>query len=467
MLLSTVTYRDARGSSKEFRIDPEFFKPSHIALAEKLELAMPCSEYIEYLTDGTHQTPQYKSHGIPFLSSGNIHQCEIHFNNTKYISIEEHNRLKHCQPQHKDILISKSGRIGHAAVVPKEYKKGDFNIYEGVALLRVKDCCPYAIALMFNSNILQQQIRRVQKGVAQPHLHLEDIRNLKIPAFSCGLIEKLGDAYKNIESLSRLSQYRYSEAQKTLLSNLNLINWEPKHQLSFVKSFSDTKNSERFDAEYYQPKFDSLINAVKNNSSYYKRVIDIKTYNRRGLQPIYSEDGALDVITSKNILEDGLDFEKFSKTSSSQWDLQKQARLYKGDILTYTTGANIGRTAFYSSGSRALASNHVNVLRVKDENPEYVGFVMNSLIGRLQTEKMSAGSAQAELYPKDIDSFIIPFVDKPSENSIIEKVNESKDLREESKHLLRLAKKAIEVAIDKNEKSAIKMLDGAINEMQI
>ena len=458
MQVSIVNYLSAKTSSNEFRLDSEYFKPSHIKLDHKLRNANPCSNYIEYLTDGTHQTPNYKSSGIPFLSSGNVNPCKLNFKKIKYISIEEHDSLRHCQPTNKDILISKSGRIGHAAVVPLMYKKGDFNIYEGVALLRVKNYSPYALAIMFNSKILQEQIKRVQKGVAQPHLHLEDIRNLKIPNFTDKFIEILEQTYKEFDAISLSSSSKYGKAQNLLLSELGLLNWQPKHQLTFVKNYTDVAQAGRLDSEYYQPKYDELLKAIKNNSEYVKNISEIQTYNARGLQPKYLTEGTMNVITSKHILDDGLDFDNFEKTNPENWDNQKKARVIQGDILTYTTGANIGRTAYYPIEAKALASNHVNILRIKDENPEYVGFVMNSLIGRLQTEKMSAGSAQAEIYPKDIDKFTIPFIAKKSQISILNKVSESRDLLKQSKYLLEYAKRAVEIAIEEDEKTAVAWL---------
>ena len=113
----------------------------------------------------------------------------------------------------------------------------------------------------------------------------------------------------------------------------------------------------------------------------------------------------MNVINSRHILERELDHKNFEKTNSDSWDTQIKARIYRNDILTYTTGANIGRTQVYLSNEKALASNHVNILRIEHENPVYVAFVLNSKIGRLQTEQLSAGSTQQELYPKDIDNF--------------------------------------------------------------
>ncbi|NYT47244.1 MAG: restriction endonuclease subunit S [Candidatus Methanofishera endochildressiae] len=137
--------------------------------------------------------------------------------------------------------------------------------------------------------------------------------------------------------------------------------------------------------------------------------------------------------------------------------------LKKEAYLPIRLGANIGRTAIYQSEKKALASNHVNILIVDKEDPEYVAFVINSLVGRLQTERLSAGSAQAELYPKDIENFVIPFISEEKQNQIKKKVTDSFTLRKQSKHLLDCAKKAVEMAIEKDEKTAINWLESQIS----
>jgi hypothetical protein len=167
----------------------------------------------------------------------------------------------------------------------------------------------------------------------------------------------------------------------------------------------------------------------------------------------------LDVIASRHILENGLDYDSFERTGSANWNLQTKARVYKGDILTYTTGENIGRTSHYAIDKPDLASNHVNILRIKDERHEYVAFVMNSMTGRLQTDRLSAGSAQAELYPKDIEKYLIPFIAEEKQQKIVSLLEESRVLKEQSKHLLEYAKRAVEIAIEQDEQAAIDWLE--------
>lgn len=287
---------------------------------------------------------------------------------------------------------------------------------------------------------------------AQPHLTLTLVKNLPIFNPSFEVKSKVSKLYKLSKENLEKSQKLYFDAEALLLEELGLNDFIPSNECVAVKSFSESFGaSGRLDAEYYQPKYDEIDKRVKNKAVYIHEVKNIKTFNARGLQPIYIEDGNLDVINSRHILESGLDYENFEKTAVSYWETQEKAQVYKKDILIYTTGANIGRTATYLIDKPALASNHVNILRIKDENPIYVSFVLNSIIGRLQTEKLSAGSAQQELYPKDIDNFYIPFIDKQKQIDIVEKVIQSFELKSESKRLLEEAKIVVERAIEQGE----------------
>ena len=250
----------------------------------------------------------------------------------------------------------------------------------------------------------------------------------------------------------------YNEAHDLLLLTLGLKDFKPYANTGFISSLSTISKSRRIDAEHYHPKHYELLSILKQRSNYIKRISDIKAFNARGVQPKYIDDGQLKVINSKHITDFHLDYDNFNSTDMSYWADNVNARVYKHDILIYTTGANIGRANVYLKEEKALASNHVNILRIKEENPIYVGFVINSLIGRMQTDKYKTGSAQAELYPFAINKFYIPFVDKETENSIISSVIDSLALLEKSKYLSRLCIRAVEHAIEHGEAVALEVL---------
>ena len=190
---------------------------------------------------------------------------------------------------------------------------------------------------------------------------------------------------------------------------------------------------------------------------------DFAIFCDRGTQPIYTENGTLAVVNSRHILENGLDYDNFERTDAAYWSRPEfvTAQIQRGDVLTYTTGAKIGRTATYLEDVSALASNHVNLLRVRGENSIYVGLVLNSMVGRMQTRQACSGSAQVELYPGDIRGFVVPFVEESTQAAITKAVVDAHHARARAKSLLETAKRAVETAIEQDEAAGLALLESA------
>ena len=133
------------------------------------------------VTDGTHQTPVYQEEGVVFISAKNIKNGQLDFADKKYISQQEHDFLtKSNTPTAGDLLLTKSGSLGDSAVIP-ELDFG-FSIFESLALLKPK-------TELVTSHYLHQYIRSpaaaryfqsITTGLAVKHLHLGDLRKLKV-----------------------------------------------------------------------------------------------------------------------------------------------------------------------------------------------------------------------------------------------------------------------------------------------
>lgn len=132
------------------------------------------------ITDGTHQTPTYKKEGYTFLSSKNVTNKKIDWNNVKYISKELHQELsKRISPQKNDILLAKNGTTGIAALVDRD---DIFDIYVSLALLRPKSSIyPQYLLHVINSPITKRQFDKNLKGIGVKNLHLKEIKNVLVP----------------------------------------------------------------------------------------------------------------------------------------------------------------------------------------------------------------------------------------------------------------------------------------------
>lgn len=438
-----------------FRIDSEYFKKEYL-LGDKLLSKKGCkklvnlSKRIDVGFVGP-MTSFYRETGITLIQTKNINSFFISDSDSIKITETFHKELKKSQINYKDILIARSGSFGKASIY---LEKPTVNSSDIIIIEPNEECVnPLYLTAFLNTQSGMNQMIRFASGGLQGHVNLTIIEELEVPILEIGFQSKIEEIVLKSYYYKIESSQKYNSAETLLLSTIGLSNFKSSNEPVNVKSFKDSfLATGRLDAEYYQKKYDIIEKIIRDQK--HKAIKEIRTENFRGMQPIYVENGDLDVINSKHILEYALDYNAFEKTSNKYWDIQNRARVFKGDILTYTTGANIGRTQVYQIDKRAIASNHVNIIRLKEENPFYVGFVLNSLVGRMQTEKYSAGSAQAELYPKDLDEFLIPIIDYPTQEKIAALVEESFTLKKQSEQLLETAKRAVEIAIEQNEEAA-------------
>lgn len=458
--ISEISKSDAIQLTLSFRIDSEFFKREYLnddKLFAKIgfEKLVKITRKINVGYVGS-MVEYYRPIGINLLQTKNIDAFFINENNVIKITPEFHQKLNKSQIKYEDILIARSGSFGKASIYLEQsiINSSDIILVESNKQL----INPYFLVTYLNSKFGINQMIRFSSGGLQGHVNLTILEELQVPKIVNEFQNQIEYLLKLSYQIKSKSKNAYLDAENILLNEIGLQSFTPCQDAVNIKSFKESfGTTKRLDAEYYQKKYDVLENKLLSQQHRY--IKDIRTDNFRGLQPIYNENGNLQVINSKHILETSLDYDNFERTDMAYWEKQDKARVYKGDILTYTTGANIGRTQVYLKDEKALASNHVNIIRLKDENPFYIGFVLNSIVGRMQTEKRSAGSAQAELYPKDLDEFIIPIIDNSQQLKIVGLIEESFKLKAESERFLDVAKNAVEMAIEVDEEVAIRFIE--------
>ena len=459
--VSVLRWSEVRFGNSVNRLDSEYFKKEF--LREDNLIKNFKNDYLgnfAFITDGQHGYHEVDEKSeIRHLKAQNFKNWFAIDNNAERLAKWVDDKNKRSSLEVNDIVLTTRGTVGFCAIVKQEVLPA--NIDQDVVRIAINPdskILPQYLLCYINSKFGQDWTKRNQTGMVQQGLSIWRIKEFPIPILSMDFQTKIQVLIENSKNKINLSQTTYAAAENLLLEAIGLKNFAPDTGSVNIKSFKNSfLSTGRLDAEYYQVKYEQIEKIITSGS--FVNIKDIKCHNGRGLQPEYVIDGILDVINSKHILDKSLDYDNFEKTSLRNWETQERARVFKGDILTYTTGANIGRTQVYQSAKKAIASNHVNILRVEKENPLYVGFVMNSIVGKMQTEKFSMGSAQAELYSKDIDDFIIPIISHDKQTQIAALVSESFRLKTESEQLLKTAKAAVELAIEENETAAMEIIN--------
>lgn len=147
----------------------------------------------------------------------------------------------------------------------------------------------------------------------------------------------------------------------------------------------------------------------------------------------------------------------------------KQHQPQKGEIL-FSKDATPG-IAYYLHEQPQKMIPSGGILRLKSKtdkiNNEYLTLAFNSMLTKEQVNRDVGGSVILHWRPDQVKSTIIPLLSEGKQTKIQQKVTESFNLRKQSKHLLECAKRAVEMAIEQNEKTAINWIEHETNEMQI
>ena len=433
------------------RIEAEFYRPDYVECYKTIE-QMPhlkLRQNCQKISDGTHFTPRYTESGVKFYSAINVKENVFAYDGShKFISAQEHKTIhKRCPVQAGDILIRKVG-VGPrwSCVVPEGLDQ--FSIFVSVALVRPGNkLLPHYLSTFINSRYGQLQLLRLNKGISQPDLHLEDIGELIIPDLGQDIQQEIAEISLRAESIRENSKQLYAQAQQLIESELGLDKLRFSKTMGYTAQFSELELSHRLDAQHYQAHFSQLLNHLTQLPT--RKIREIRTCNRRGLQPIYVADGIYDVVNSQHLGPKHINYDGLEKTSAKAFISSLEAHIRPNDLLIYTTGAYIGRTNVYLRDTPALASNHVNILRLSpDIDAAYMAMVFQSLIGQFQTQKHARGSAQAELYPSDIDKFVVPILPSDKQQMIGNLVRESLVKQTESARLLEQAKTRVEQLIE-------------------
>lgn len=442
-------------------LSAEFYKEEYMMKAAAIrKRSFRKLGLISFITDGEHGSPSWSdSSGIKYVTAEFIKENYIEHGITKQITIEQDKRNERARLKEGDILIYSVGAYAGLACVAEPHLF-PANIPRSVAIVRLNnnnEYLPEFVSVFLNANTGKFQAFRFRAGNSQPVLALEKIKQFEIPLIDLEFQLAVKKLYNEAYQLRLNSQDLYQQAvvylEKELALNRGFFQADKKYTTSFKKVIK----SIRLDANHFNPKFDQLI-AHLNKICDTKRIGYLTNFNRRGLQPNYSPNGEIDIVNSQHITSTHLSYDTFEKTTLDDFQSASVAQIKEGDILIYTTGAYVGMTNVYLSDKPALASNHVNILRLKDDSidPAYVALVLNTTVGKMQTEMHIRGSAQAELYPHDIAKFIIPLLDVEKMKEIGDLVRDSLKASQMSKRLLLQAKEKVEqqfkASVEKNAK---------------
>jgi restriction endonuclease S subunit len=473
MQYSVVNFKDVNINFDK-RIDAEYFKPEYLNVENIIEtknwdLLVNISN-----VKGGKRLPIgeiFLDEGISYIRAEDIKNGFVEYIDSPKISLKLHEELKAYQTKLNDVLITIVGNsIGDIGIVKFQLEK--CNLTENCAkIVTSKNIIPDYLFVFLLSKFGQNQIHREKVGTAQPKLALIRIRSFKIPI----LYNNFQNLIKNIVEFSfirqELSKQLYQQAEKLFLEELNLYNWNSTHQLSYIKNFSDTEDAKRIDAEYFQPKYEEIIKAVKeynNGWDNFGDIVSIKKCIEVG-SDTYKEEGIPFVrVSNLNKFEINENNQQYISEDYYK-ELAENFQPKKGEILLSKDGTAGLAYHINSEPKKMIPCGGILRLKVinKEYLPEYLTLVLNSLIVQEQIERVSSGALIKHWLVDQINNTVIPKLDIEKQKEIVSKIQESFKCREQSKQLLEIAKLGVEKAIEENEETATNWINQELLRLDI
>ena len=431
------------------RFDAEFYKPEFLDIDRSLSAIDGVKlRDVASKIDVGHVGPMvryYSDTGVRLLQTQNVREFFLDIDNSIRVTPEFHASLIKSQVHKGDILIARSGSFGSAAI----YLEDSVINSADIIIVQIDDPrvnSLYVLTFM-NTRYGSAQFVRFSSGGVQGHVNLRILEHFQIPIVHALEQERIAEIVQEAYTVRRASAKSYLAAQQFLESELVLDNLLFERPMGYTARLSDLEVSHRTDAQHYQPRFKQLIDHLSAFPT--ERIRNIRTYNRRGPQPIYMKNGEVSVVNSQHLGPRHIEYDSLQRTSTSSFAAAAEGHIQRDDILIYTTGAYIGRTNVYLNDGPALASNHVNILRLRSGiDTAYMSLIFQSVVGQFQTQKHSRGSAQAELYPTDIDRFVVPLIERDKQQAIGDLLRESLVKQQESQRLIEQAKARVEQLIE-------------------
>ena len=141
------------------------------------------------------------------------------------------------------------------------------------------------LSTYLNTSFGKNLIESCKYGGSQPHIAPQTLYDIPIYTPSDKLIRKIDRQVKNAFESKKKSEATYRQAETLLLSELGLADYQPKHQLTFVKNYSDTQRAGRIDADYFQPKYEEIVNAIKSYAGGWGTVRNLACTKKENFKP--------------------------------------------------------------------------------------------------------------------------------------------------------------------------------------
>lgn len=435
------------------------------------------------LTDGSHNPPANNGSGFPMLSSQNINDSKIDFENPSRFVDQSGFEIENARTDIKtgDVLLTIVGTIGRSAVVPQQAPK--FVLQRSVAVIQTS-INPYYLSLYFHSPLCINYFLEHGKGTAQKGIYLNKLSDLPLalPPLEeqqriVAKVDELMQLCDQLEQQQNLSSEAHDQLVDTLLNvliNSSDVdefqqNWQrisENFDLLFTTEYSieqlkqtilqlavmgklvkQDPNDEPA-TELLKQIAEEKAKLVKEGKIKKSKPLSEITEEEKPFElpdgwewhrlgnlsskitdgdhqtPPRTETGEL-LLSAKNIRNGFLDFNNCDYISFVDYQKSRERCLpEEGDLLIVSVGGTIGRSSLVPSKANFALVRSVALIKPIKIDSKYLKLSMDSNLLQTSIHANKRGGAQPCLYLSEIQKFLFPLPPINEQKRIVVKVEQ-------------------------------------------
>lgn len=433
------------------QIDEAITKKNHCVLRELL--AMPV------ITGHTPSMKIERFYGgeISFVKTDNLRENKIVDVFTDYLTAEGNEDIKSSALEADDVIVTIIGAtfdvVGRSAIVRESHLPA--NINQNIALIRLDKAKinPTYFNAYLNTKYGRGSLHHHSRQTEQVNLNCREVERVLVPLFK-QLEAGIESLSTKADTAAEQAALIYSKAETKLLATLGMASFSPSAERINIKSFKDSFSvTGRLDAEYYQPKYEDYQAQVFAYPSGWQPLMHACNLRDSNFAP--------DDFTAYKYIELA-DIDNYGGitgcTEALGNELPSRARrlVETGDVLISSIEGSLSSCAIVTKEMEAaLCSTGFYVINSQQINSETLLVLFKSPLMQNLLKQGCSGTILTAINKTEFQNIPVPIIEGDAQIQIAALVKESFSLKAESEHLLDVAKRAVEIAIEQDENAGM------------
>ena len=300
--------------------------------------------------------------------------------------------------------------------------------------------------------------RRARQSINQTNVNPEEVKEMQIPILSMKLQNRLKEFLISASNKEKKSKGLYYSAEKLLLSELGLENFNPSNEKISIKTLKESfLKTGRLDSEYYQPKYDDYLKKVLSYKNGYELLGKCCIIKDKNFMP--KDDEEYRYIELANVRSNA-QITDCNILLGKELPTRARRKVNTGDVIVSSIEGSLESCALITEEyNNSLCSTGFYVVNSEKLNSESLLTVFKSSLILNLMKKGCSGTILTNIAKEEFAKLPIPLLKQGVQDEIASYIKQSMGYSKKVKELLEISTKSVEIAIDKDEQTTQNFLD--------